>query len=187
MIDFDEERRARVRKFLGERRFTDGFLGVCKILSQSYKVDSFRDEAARFVGAIGFLFTGEPTAFETIGAAEALALADRLFTQPEEDGRGGLLLRHAREVLSVVPSNRKGYVDFEKDHVTLLGGWYLFQTVVTALVEPYVERTAAQTSVNMLATDVRFWIRSDVIAAGTKGRPAWPEWRSLATHHERAE
>ena len=188
MIDFEHERRLKVAKFLPRSACapgTDhGLEPIYKTLAQSFKVISLQRAMAPLVGALGFLFTGRPANFQRLNPEQALTLAERLFARPFMDGTGGLLLRHAKAVLSVAPrpctrgkGAGSGYVDFEDSHLTLIGGSYLFHAIVTALVQPYVEPSPV-THQQRVAAEVAYWMKPDVIEAAIEGRRAWPEWKS---------
>ena len=193
MIEFPQARVERVQTFLRQRYASEaeddwGFEPVHRTLAQSYKVDRAITEVARLVGAVAYLFTGEPEEWDKLDADGGLREAERIFRNgsPEIPSRS-LLLDHARAVLEVKP-RPKGpetrpwvkYVDFEHAHLTLLGGRELFLRTVQALVQPYAEPQMVITFAQAAFLDVGLWLRPKVIkAALASGVRHWPNWKML--------
>ncbi|MBI5500636.1 MAG: hypothetical protein HY907_10380 [Deltaproteobacteria bacterium] len=193
MIEFPQDRVGRVQAFL-QRRFSPeaeddwAFEPVHRTLAQSYKVDRAITEVARLVGAVAYLFTGEPEEFEKLDADAGLREAERIFRNgPPEVPSRSLLHDQARAVLGVKP-RPKGpetrpwvkYIDYEHAHLTLLGGRELFLRTVQALVQPYAEPETVLTFAQAVFLDIGLWLRPKVIksALASAGR-RWPHWKAL--------
>lgn len=206
MIDWESKRRHRVTEFL--KRFEpDGdheFEAIHRTLAQSYKVDRAIGDVAQVIGGIGYLLTGESFTrfdtdleetrhgFEHIDAADGLREAERIFTAPDDEGRGGLLLRHARAVLLVKPvkgGRHGGYLDFESHHLGLLGGRELFVGIVRAMMTPYRPEESERgpgmmTFAEAVCFDLPGWIRPEVVSVAIEKRRHWRCWDEVV---ERAE
>lgn len=183
MIAFLPERITRVREYL-DRHDWQGDAGsnlVRKVLSQSYKVQAAVRTVAECIGAMAYLLTGEPEEFENLPVAKALELAERLFKEPEratpdEPARGGLLLVHARRVLTAQPRPQPpdiGYVDWEDEHLVLLGGRELFLQIVRAMTALSVGRNRSHpnTPAQALVVDAALWIRPEVLRRAFVDQP----------------
>ncbi len=187
MIEFPEDRVERVRKLIesydpGE---DDSYAPIHKVLSQSFKAVRLKHDGIRMMAAISYLFTGEPEDLEVTDVEVGRRLAVRLFGGEKRLGADqDLLLRHALRLLAVEPAEKgrnEGYIDYEDEHLTLIGGFTLLLCIVRALVAPYEPRDARNpgmlTSKQIVLTDLAMWLRRDVIrAALDAGYRHWPFW-----------
>jgi hypothetical protein len=193
MIEFPQARVERVQALLRQRYSPEAeddwaFEPVHRTLAQSYKVDRAITDCARLVGAVAYLFTGEPEEFDKLDADAGLREAERIFRDgPPEVPSRSLLLDHARAVLTVKPRPKGpdtrpwvSYIDYEPAHLTLLGGRELFLRTVQALVQPYAEPQMVITFAQAAFLDVGLWLRPKVVKAAlaSAGR-RWPNWKAL--------
>ena len=192
MIEFHTERARRVREFLAtlSRGPDDAYEPTHRTLAQSYKVDRAQTDVARLVGAIAFLFTGEPESFQDLLPEDSLCEALRIFRADEHEGASrSLLLDHARAVLEAQPRREhRGYIDWEQQHLTFLGGRMLFQRVVEALIAPYEEQHGWRTFAQAAAADVSMWLLPAVIRRRLdEGARHWPDWKSASRRRDAGE
>ena len=193
MIEFPQNRVERVQALLQQRFSPEAeddwaFEPVHRTLAQSHKVDRAITEVARLVGAVAYLFTGEPEEFDKLDAAGGLREAERIFRNgPPEVPSRSLLLDHARAVLEVKPRPKGpetrpwvSYIDYEHAYLTLLGGRELFLRTVQALVQPYAEPETVLTFAQAAFLDVELWLRPKVVkSALASGGRSWPNWKAL--------
>jgi hypothetical protein len=196
MIEFDDSRVEPVRAFLkrlGALRDGDTYL-IYKVVSQSFKVIHAQADAAHLVAAIGFLFTGSPADFDTCDPREALSVAKLIFLESDpEHGAKSLLFEHTERIMWIAPRRGESrrpwshYIDFERDHLALLGGRLLFLRIVEVLTAPYTPQAdwADSISAVQLLEMLPHWIRPDVIRKGIEGRRHWQCWADGADRFER--
>ncbi len=186
MIEFPAARIEKVKKYLAATsRYEDEvrFESVHRTLSQSLKVHHSQIAAAQYIGAIGYLFTGEPEEFDHLDAVSGMEVAARIFHRGERKTLSrSLLFDHAFQVLNVVPASEdRGYVDFESAHLTLLGGELLFGRIVEALVTPYVEPpNGAMSFAQATFRDCSFWMTNTAIERAIRKARHWPDWDTAA-------
>lgn len=183
MIRLPPARLHRAREFLRNHRLASPEELVHRTLAQSLKVGFARLLVARCIGAIGYLLTGEPKAFDDLDVPEARKLAVQLFR------REGLLYKHAVRVLGAKPKMvRRGYIDWERHHLVLLGGRELFVGIVRAMTSPVVmpgKTKGVLTWEQASFLDLSMWVRADVAAKAIEGREHWQEWERAADRPER--
>lgn len=190
MIEFKPERVERVREFLEncDEHGDDAFDHIHRAMACSYKIEPrAKCDTASLIGAIGYLFTGEPEDFVYMHPDRAMELAGRLFNDrtPESRVHGSTLLHdHALAVFSVKPENRGGYIDLEQHHLTLIGGRYLFLMAVRALVEPYEHCEGGGPGIitykQAVIEDVSYQLRPEIIEAALADNPRhWKFWKDI--------
>lgn len=190
MFEFSPDRLDAVRAYLLDLDADPDsrFEPIHRALAQSYKVAWCQDRAARHIGAIAYLVTGEPRDFAALDARHGMALAERLFVAERELMRGPLLLDQARRVFEVRaarPPTTCAYINLEPEHLTLLGGERLFEMVLRALVEPYEHRDTESPGMLSFAQavvhDLQHWLRPEVVEAALEASSrAWPFWQKAA-------
>ena len=185
MIEFPMARIERVRAFLAHLEDDDGvYERVHRVLAQSYKAGRCADDVAGLIGALSYLLTGEPEEFARLGKEDGLRLAERLLIDGvRRTASRSLLLDHARTVLTVEPvgGRRSSYIDYEADHLVLLGGRDLFFRVVEALTRPYREFGGFMEYWEATTHDLAMWVRPEVVDRALADEPrrwkVWDDWR----------
>lgn len=173
MIEFPPPRIARVRVWLALADGDARFELPLHFVDDSYRIGLALVDVARAVGALAYLFTGEPPHFDRLIVSEGKTVVRDVLRQ-------GRLRDLAMATLRLQPTDAEKGVTWETDLAAAIGTRTLFLAIVDAFTLPYVEqgdrddRSYAQRLTVLTARHIEWHAITSRIEAGAR---FWDEWQ----------